>query len=198
MTTERIKAIQREIGVEPDGFWGPISRTAARTFLRKMCPNNPWPESNTTALRNFYGDFGKDDDDPVRKKWIKDNIVAIDVKGLGLKYNGKTTSAVRCHRLVADSLKRILLRISMSKHADVLEWYRGCFQIRQMRNGDKWSTHSWAIAIDIGTKGNGLKTPWPITATMPWEVIKIFADEGWLSGAVIWGYDAMHFQATKF
>lgn len=198
MTTERIKAIQREIGVNPDGFWGPISRSAAKKFLRKLCPDNPWPDANMASMKKFYGDFGVDDDDPVRHKWIKDNIVSIDVRGLGLVYNGSPVKSVKCHWLVAESLKRILVKISNSEHRRILEWYSGCFMIRKMVNGDAWSYHSWAAAIDASSKGNGYKTAWPVSAIMPWEVIKIFAEEGWTSGGAIWGYDAMHFQATNF
>jgi hypothetical protein len=41
-----------------------------------------------------------------------------------------------------------------------------------------------------------VKYAWPTKATMPFEVIEIFAREGWTSGGAYWGYDAMHFQAT--
>ncbi|MCB9019207.1 MAG: M15 family metallopeptidase [Chitinophagales bacterium] len=196
MTTERIKAIQREIGVEPDGFWGPISRTAARTFLRKMCPNNPWPESNTTALRKFYGDFGEAESRE-REKFLKNNLTTIDVRGLEVEYDGRPVNSITCHKYVADSLFRVLTEISKSPSSWVLKGYAGCFNIRKMKLGDAPSKHSWAVAIDLGVKGNGLKTPWPQVATMPWEVIKIFAREGWRSGGVLWGIDAQHFEAVK-
>jgi hypothetical protein len=65
-----------------------------------------------------------------------------------------------------------------------------------MRGGHAWSRHAWGIAIDLDPDRNGLHAPWPISATMPEPVIRIFEKHGWKSYARSLGRDAMHFQAT--
>ena len=66
-----------------------------------------------------------------------------------------------------------------------------------MRGGSRISTHAWGIAIDLAPNWNGNLMPWPTVATMPLEIMEIFAREGWLSAGAFWGRDAMHFQATR-
>lgn len=194
MSTEDIKTIQSEIGVVPDGVFGPKSRAAAIKYLRSLCPDNPWPSQKESELKKFYGDFG--DTEESIAAWTKENIISIDVAHLGIKYDGKSVGSIRCHRLVADSLLEILEEIK--DHTSILEGYMGCFMIRKKKLGSKKSTHSWAIAIDLGVPTNRLHTPWPHKATMPWEVIKAFAKRGWMSGGVVWGKDSQHFQCTRF
>lgn len=52
-------------------------------------------------------------------------------------------------------------------------------------------------AIDLDPDNNGMRDSWPVRATMPLEVMEAFAKEGWLSAGAFWGYDSMHFQATR-
>ena len=56
MNKDQIKAMQKKIGVTPDGFWGPISQGACRVYLRSLMPKpNLWPLPDQTSLRRFYG-----------------------------------------------------------------------------------------------------------------------------------------------
>lgn len=187
MKIEEIKAIQRRIGVTDDGFWGPKSIAACQAHLRKMMPaKNPWPSSDQASLTKFYGEAGDES-----------NLTPLDVSGLGLKYEGRAVRVTRCHKKVAESLKRIFTAISKGPHKAVLEKYAGCFNNRNMRGGTAKSTHSWGIAVDLEPDNNGNHISWPTRATMPLEVMEEFAKEGWLSAGAFWGRDAMHFQATK-
>jgi hypothetical protein len=174
-----IKAIQAEIGTVPDGIWGPKSKAACKTFLKSLCPNNPWPRQADRVA--FFGKPGT-------------RQTRIDVTGLGVKYDGETVNSILCHKNVAPTLLAIIKKISASPWAYVLAEYAGCY-------ADKPLMHGHAAAIDLMPNGNGMdkvEYAWPSKATMPWGVIKIFAAQGWTSAGASWGYDAMHFQATTW
>ena len=92
---------------------------------------------------------------------------------------------------------RILHRISDSPHRGILAKYAGCYNPRPMRGGKRPSKHSWGAAIDLDPDHNGLKTSWPVAATMPIEVMEEFAREGWIGLGWQIGRDSMHFQPTR-
>lgn len=192
MRANDIKAMQSRIShcgfpLVVDGQWGPKSAAACQRYLRSLMPSpNPWPASDEVSLIRFYGKPGDES-----------NLVNLSVIGLGVKYEGREARTIRCHKLVAESLHRIIDEISAGVHAGVLSHYAGCFNYRLMRGGNRISTHSWGIAIDLAPNWNGNLVPWPDVATMPLEVMEIFAREGWLSAGAFWGRDAMHFQSTR-
>lgn len=191
MTTEQIKAIQTKIGTVPDGVWGPKSKAACKAYLRSLMPSpNPWPRNSQAALRAFYGEPGDES-----------NLTPINVTGLGIKYEGKPVTSIRCHKKVAASLLAALKEVS-STSPDVLTRYAGCFNFRKKRGGSTYSEHAWGIAVDIDPDTNMLNTPWPTVATMPFEVMEAFARQGWGAAGAFWGdpkptgRDAMHFSAV--
>ena len=94
-------------------------------------------------------------------------------------------------------LGRILRRISDSPYRGILAKYAGCYNPRPMRGGNRPSKHSWGAAIDLDPDHNGLKTSWPVAATMPIEVMEEFAREGWIGLGWQIGRDSMHFQPTR-
>jgi len=187
MNQNDIKSIQRKIGVEPDGFWGPKSIAACQSHLRKLMPkNNPWPKSDQASLTKFYGAPGDES-----------KLVVTDVSGLGIKYDSKPVRVIRCHQKVALSLKRIFTALSKGPHRSILEKYAGCFNNRPMRGGSLPSLHARGAAIDLDPDDNGNLVHWPMRATMPLEVMEEFAKEGWLPAGAFWSRDAMHMQATQ-
>jgi hypothetical protein len=187
MTTPQIIALQRRIVTTPDGFWGPKSIAACQRHLRALMPKpNPWPEQNASSLQRFYGYPGDES-----------LLVNLPVSGLGLLYEGRPVATVRCHGKVAASLGSILAEIAASPHAWILAHYDGCYANRPMRNGTIPSLHARAAGIDSLADENGNTTHWPTQATMPLEVMEIFARYGWLSAGAFWGRDAMHNQATR-
>lgn len=186
MTSKQIKEIQTKIGVEADGFWGPISTRACEDYLRQFMPSpNPWPKSDQASLQAFYGSPGDE------SKHTK-----IDVMGLGVKYEGKTVNSITCHQKVGPSLQRILQRLSKT-HPQILAKYAGVYNNRPMRGGSTPSLHARAAAIDLWPEENGNNQHWPTSAEMPFEVMEVFASEGWLSAGAFWSRDAMHGQATQ-
>lgn len=187
MTKQQITEMQQRIGAKPDGFWGPRSIAACQSWLRSLMPKpNPWPAADHASMVRFFGEPG----DVAR-------LVNLPVAGLGVKYDGQPVRTIRCHERVAESLGRVLRNIAASDHRAILSEYGGCFNYRPMRNGSAWSKHAWGCAIDLAPSTNGNLTHWPTKATMPLEVMELFAVEGWLAAGAFWSRDAMHFQATR-
>jgi hypothetical protein len=115
-------------------------------------------------------------------------------------YDGKRVTKSRCHLRVAASLKRVLTEIGSLGEREILEEaedYGGIFNFRPKRGGTSYSVHSWGAAIDLDADDNTFRDTWPIKADMPLEIMEAFAREGWQSAGAFWGYDAMHFEATK-
>lgn len=187
MNQNDIKAMQRRIGVTDDGFWGPKSIAACQAHLRKFMPvKNPWPTTDQASLTKFYGAAGDES-----------QLTPLDVTGLGIKYDGNPVRVIRCHKKVADSLKRIFTALSKGPHKAVLEQYAGCFNNRPMRGGSLPSLHARGAAVDLDPDSNGNHVAWPTRATMPLEVMEEFAKEGWLCAGAFWSRDAMHAQSTQ-
>jgi len=187
MNHDEIAAIQKKVGVVADGFWGPVSMAAAKRHLRELAPaGRRWPAADQRSLTEFYGAAGDES-----------KLINLQVTGLGVEYEGTPVKTIRCHAKVADSLHRVLVAISLSPYKDLLKKYAGCFNNRLMRNGSSPSLHARGAAIDLDPDRNGNLTSWPHAASMPFEVMEMFAKEGWLSAGVAWGRDSMHWQASE-
>ncbi len=194
MTIARIKKMQERIGVEPDGFWGPISIAACRRHLEDMMPE-PHPFPTQANVPVFYGRKGEEGGytPPMGRVELPFPIF----------YDGQPVRVLRPHEKCAESLARVFIRLAEAfpdeasrREAGILT-YNGLYNPRKMRNGSAWSMHSWAIAIDLDAGRNGNRTHWPAQAVMPLEVMECFAAEGWMAAGAFWGRDAMHFQATQ-
>lgn len=187
MNSQQIKEIQTKIGVEADGFWGPISTRSCEEYLRQFMPNpNPWPKTDQASLTAFYGKPG-DESQHVR----------IDAEGLGVKYEGNEVKWILCHKKVGPSLQSVIRRLHTNGYDDILAKYAGCYNNRSMRGGTTPSLHARAAAIDFWPERNANNQHWPTSAMMPLEVMELFAGEGWLAAGAFWSRDAMHFQATQ-
>jgi hypothetical protein len=187
MNTEQIKAIQRRIGAEPDGFWGPKSIRAVQAHLRGMMPqSNPWPDTSQEALTKFYGKAGDE------TRLVKMSVPA----GVTVQYEGRNVSTILCHERVADSLSRILVAV-FEVAPLILREYAGVYNNRPMRGGSLPSLHARGAAIDFAPETNANHAAWPVASDMPLCVMECFAREGWISAGAFWGRDAMHAQATR-
>jgi hypothetical protein len=191
MTTEQIQKMQRIVGVIPDGFWGPKSQARCRDHLKSFMPTpNPWPFATREGLRDFYGEPGDEG-----------NLVAIEFP-YPMFYDGQRVTKTRCHKKVAASLLRVLTAIGQrgSGAREILEAaedYGGIYNFRNKRGGTSLSVHAWGAAIDLDADDNTFKDPWPLVADMPLAIMEEFAKEGWQSAGAFWGYDSMHFEATR-
>jgi len=187
MNRDEIKALQEKIGAVPDGFWGARSIAACQEYLRKLRPSTSiWPSTSQAALQGFYGSPGDEE-----------QLVNIDVSSYGVRYDEKPVKTIRCHHKVADSLERIISKLSeIPQGRYALKQYAGVYNDRPMRGGSLPSLHARGAAIDLDPSTNRNRQAWPVSATMPIEVMEIFAAEGWTCAGSAWGRDAMHFQAT--
>lgn len=111
---------------------------------------------------------------------------------------------LQCHRLVADSLGRVLSGILT--HYGSVESVRsarmtltgGTYNYRPIAGSVQLSLHAYGAAIDLDPAQNPLGKPWAAdTGMMPQEVVALFAAEGWKWGGTFHNRkDCMHFQAT--
>lgn len=161
---------------------------------------NAWPkQSEMTA---FYGNPDANKDGKPDPAWEAANIVFI-APPYQLFYDGKPVTRIRCHRLVADSLSRILTRIGKEIGADDIKRYGldqfgGVYEFRVKRSGTTLSTHALAAAIDLAPALNPFKVKYGSRPNMmPQAVVKIFEAEGWVWGGLWSNGDGMHFQAAR-
>lgn len=81
-----------------------------------------------------------------------------------------------------------------------LDMFGGCGNVRKMRGGSRWSTHSWAAAWDVDPDRNQLKWGRDKASLDDakykrfWEIVEA---EGAISLGRVKNYDWMHFQFTR-
>lgn len=110
-----------------------------------------------------------------------------------------------CHEKVREPMSRIF--VNTLKHYGErrvrelrLDLFGGCLNVRKMRGGSSYSTHSWGIAVDLDPENNQLR--WGRDrATFArddfdafWRIVEA---EGALSLGRARNYDWMHFQFAR-
>jgi len=185
-----IAELQKRVGANPDGFWGPRSVAACQAHLRAMMPHpNPAPRSDEKSLLAFYGRPGDES-----------KLERMDFP-IPMFYDGKPVKSTRVHRECSPSLLDVFVEIHDRYGSDkrimrAATTYDGCFNDRAMRGGSTPSLHARGAAIDLDAANNGNRTHWPTVATMPIEIMEVFSRHGWLSAGAFWSRDAAHFQMT--
>lgn len=194
-----------------DGYWGPQTEYASEALydllveerepilwrpedLPDLNPNRWPPQRPQSEMERLYGGVGG-------------NQTAID-----LPYHHKlawdkrkTVDRFSCHEKVHDSLKRVLTRVVDHYGPEEiirlgLDLWGGCYNVRKIRGGTRYSTHSWGIAVDYDPANNRLK--WGrdrATFARPeydrwWQ---LWEEEGWVSLGRTRNFDWMHIQAAK-
>lgn len=157
-----------------------------------VVPYTFWPKETTETLMRYYGPVGE-------------NQVKIETPyRMVLAWDTDTElKQITCHKKVAESLYTALENVSflyteneIVKHGFHL--FGGSLNVRKIRGGNRWSTHSWGIAIDIDPARNGLNTPWNrayLGKPECRDFVDCFKQEGWYSLGLEKNFDAMHFQA---
>ena len=161
---------------------------------------NAWPTGDRVSLDAFYGSHRLGPDGLPTHDWEIEQLVMIrPAYAMWAAWDSTIAiERIRCHRLVAESLLRILREVRDST------WpgrgaYGGCYNYRTVRgNPTVLSTHSWGIAIDLDPGPNALGRKWTSAPPMiPMEIVEIFQKEGWTWGGNFRRPDCMHFEATS-
>jgi hypothetical protein len=212
--TGLIQLQAKAAGIDPgpvDGYWGPSTDHAyaqlrhlrlfgqlpasTRPEDRTIVNPNNWPSHRNTDAEviAFYGQMGT-------------GLVTIDVPYPHiLSWDPKSVAnRITCHNKVAPSLLRVLNKVKAHYGMDGikrlrLDIYGGCYEKRKMRGGNRWSTHSWGIALDYDPANNALE--WGrdrASFALPeyefwWQC---WEEEGWVSLGRQQNRDWMHVQAA--
>lgn len=81
--------------------------------------------------------------------------------------NGKRTTSISCHPLIAERLKCVLNDIINHYGADIMAVapgaciYHGSYNDRKITGGNSWSSHAYGVALDFDADNNALKTHAP-------------------------------------
>jgi hypothetical protein len=193
-----VRELQEFLGVTPDGDWGLKSQAALNAVIygteQASQEGSPkvWPKEADAA--SFYGHSDGS------SEWEEKNLVLLPTP-YPMYMDGMLVRNIRCHKKVAESLKRILLKIrelyptNEQLHANGLDQYDGCYNYRSVRGATHLSMHAYGAAIDLDAADN------PLGAThgkMPRDVVTLFKAEGWRWGGDYSGRkDWMHFEACS-
>lgn len=113
-----------------------------------------------------------------------------------------SVNKITCHKLIADRLYKVFSELLAAYGYDKIkelgiDLYGGCYNFRKMRGGNRWSRHSWAIAIDLDPARNKLReTKKTARFARPEykKMIDIFYANGFIGYGVERDYDWMHFE----
>jgi len=185
---------QAKNGLKPDGIVGPKTWAFVTTVSENTPLSQRWPKQDYTSMVNFYGPVGE-------------NQTQLDVPyKLKLAWAPSTTlKRVTCHQKVAKSLYTIFentLKTYGEKEISKLrlDIFGGILNVRKMRGGSSWSTHSWGAAMDLDPDNNQLrwgKDKASFAKPVYNDFWKIVEAEGWVSLLKERNMDAMHIQAAK-
>jgi hypothetical protein len=208
----QLLAKQNEIETgEIDGYWGPQTEFAYDSLYQRLVEGrepeiwrpedlddlnpNGWPvQTPESELIQMYGEPGL-------------NQTMIDLP-YPHKLSWKTSTIINrfsCHEKVHDSLQRVLNRVLDHYGLEDIKRLRldlwgGCLNVRKMRGGERYSMHSWGIALDYDPARNKLKWGRDRASFAKPEYDtwwKLWEEEGWVSLGRTRNFDWMHVQAAK-
>jgi hypothetical protein len=194
-----------------DGYWGPQTEYAYSIYKEKIITGktpepwrddegigatpvaNTWPVQTQSELERYYGPVGTNQTSvvvpyPLKIAWKTEKIIT--------KFS--------CHESIADPIVRVMTRVKDHYGDKIsalgLDLWGGCLNVRKMRGGSKWSTHSWGIAIDWDSARNPLRANHTRAHFARPEYNtwwKLWEEEGAVSLGRARDYDWMHVQFAK-
>lgn len=156
-----IQTLAKKEGFDPgviDGRWGPRTKSAydklagndSKFVLEDPPKVGNWPKETTNSLMQYYGNVGTDQ-----------TLITLPYP-MVLDWNTSSSiTKMSCHRKVASAVEQIFSNTldyyGMSEIKKLgLNQFGGCLNVRPIRGGNRWSTHSWGIAIDLDPDNNRL------------------------------------------
>ncbi len=197
---------------EPDAFWGPQTEFAFDQLYELLeldqepriwrpedieanaINPNGWPrQTPEDSLRAFYGDVNQHQ---VRLELPYPHKLAWNTR--------QVVNSYFCHEKVHDSLKRVLTKVFEHYGPDGirslnLDLWGGCLNVRKMRGGNRYSMHSWGIAVDYDPEHNQYRWGADRAAFARPEYDewwRCWESEGWVSLGRLRNFDWMHIQAA--
>lgn len=157
-------------------------------------PTLPRPSGYDQIVATF-GDVkaNLDPEGNVSQAWIQQNIGRAPLPyPLIISWNhSQQVTSFACHRKLVDIFAKTFQAIKDAGLQQRLQYFGGCFNVRQKRTSSKLSAHSWGIAIDLNPETNALGTP----GNMDPAVVAIFQQFHFKWGGEFTGRkDPMHFQ----
>lgn len=185
-----IKAIQRAVGVTPDGIIGPLTLSAIAERVGAQVPP-VWPtQAEVRSGGSIFGEAGCEGD-----------LVAI-APPYTLYYEGRPVKTIRVHRLIATHVAAALREV-LAHYGEEgirrlgLDQYGGCYNYRRSTNGTQYSMHAWGIALDFAPEANAYSMRAPEASLSRPECDawwQIWESHGATSLGRARGYDWMHVQ----
>lgn len=154
----------------------------------------------TEWVESTFGRFAWKDD-PARRgaidmlgEWERRNIVSIAPPFELRDGGGRPLSAIRCHRLIAPALTRVLEDLKQRELCHLTNTFDGCFVPRHMGWDPKraLSRHAWGIAVDV----NARLFPYGSEAKQNARLVEAFARQGFAWGGEWRTPDPMHFEVV--
>lgn len=188
---ERIKQIQRKVGVAEDGIIGPLTVEAICRALELPAAAPTWPSQ--AHVRTGKSCFGKPGNEQA--------LTSI-VPPYPLYFEGQQVRTIRVHSLIATHVQQALREVlahygQEAIHRLGLDIYGGSYAYRATSSGNSLSMHAWGIALDFAPETNAYSTRAPrATLSSPecrkwWE---IWEAHGATSLGRQRDYDWMHLQ----
>ena len=183
--------------VKPEDTSSPIKREAKETREVVTSGIKPIPTKvHILTEAEIVKRFGKHCDET--------NFVKIPLP-YPMKYGDSNVTKITCHKKVAAPFTKvfedILEHYGLPKIQELgIDKFGGVYNCRAMRGGDNWSTHAWAIAIDLDPQRNQLKETHKTARFARPEykpMIDIFYKHGFISLGIERDFDWMHFQYNK-
>ena len=124
--------------------------------------------------------------------WPRQNIIAVAPPFELRDGRGRPLSVVRCHRLAAPALRRVLEDLAARNLGHLINTFDGCFVPRHMGWDPKraLSRHSWGIAVDV----NARMFPYGSRERQNDRLIAAFSRAGFTWGGDWRQPDPMHFE----
>jgi hypothetical protein len=104
---------------------------------------------------------------------------------------GKIPKRIYCNKDMVKPLTNAFKLIIERNLVDTIKSWDGCYCLRKMRNGQQYSLHSWAVAIDINASTNQLNND---DGDISLDLVKCFKESGFDWGGDFKNKDMMHFQ----